>query len=75
MKDGAHAQTSRASAPVGSHLRDARARQPATHGDSDLDTDDDMASYVKEAVERAPPLSSEQRDKLAVILRSNRRTQ
>jgi hypothetical protein len=33
-----------------------------------------MASYIKEAVERAPPLSSEQRDKLAVILRNDRRT-
>jgi hypothetical protein len=35
VKDGAHAhaQTSRASAPIGSHLRDARARQPATHRD------------------------------------------
>jgi excisionase family DNA binding protein len=30
----AHAQTSRASAPISTQLRDARARQPATHRDA-----------------------------------------
>jgi hypothetical protein len=55
-------------------LRDARAQQPTTHSDSEHDDDDDLALYVKEMVERAPPLSREQRDKLAVIMRINRRT-
>jgi hypothetical protein len=55
-------------------LRGARAQQPTTHSDSHHDDEDDLDRYIKEMTERAPPLSREQRDKLAAILRSNRPT-
>ena len=36
--------------------------------------EDDLAAYIEEIIENAPPLTSEQRDKLALLLRSPRRT-
>ena len=37
--------------------------------------DDDLDAYIKELIGNAPPLTSEQRDKLALLLRSHRRPQ
>jgi hypothetical protein len=39
------------------------------------DSADDLDAYIKDLVDHAPPLSREQRDKLALILNPHRRTQ
>jgi len=36
--------------------------------------DDDLDAYIKEMIASAPPLTSEQRDKLALLLHPRRRT-
>lgn len=36
---------------------------------SEIPGEDALAAYVREIVDRAPPLSDEQRDKLALLLR------
>jgi hypothetical protein len=35
--------------------------------------DDDLDAYIKEMIDSLPPLTGEQRDKLALIFRSSRR--
>jgi hypothetical protein len=36
--------------------------------------DDDLDAYIKDMIDSLPPLTSEQRDKLALIFRRRRRT-
>jgi hypothetical protein len=36
-------------------------------------SDDELGAYIQELAARAPPLSSEQRDKLALLLNTSRR--
>lgn len=38
--------------------------------DTDADRDDDLDAYVKDVVDTLPPLTDEQRDRLALIFRS-----
>ncbi len=63
----------RSRAPKPEAPSQARSQRGTAHATSHR-ADDDLDAYIKEMVERLPPLSSEQRDRLAQILRSDRRT-
>jgi hypothetical protein len=39
------------------------------------DSGEELDAYIEELISRAPPLTSEQRDKLALLLRDHRRSQ
>jgi hypothetical protein len=58
--------------PAGTHAR-ARPRKHRAGPAANERDDDDLDAYIKEMIDSLPPLTSEQRDKLALIFRSNRR--
>jgi hypothetical protein len=57
----------RPSAPVASH---GKARQRNRCADTAAHRDDDLDAYIKDVVDRLPPLTDDQRDTLALIFRS-----
>jgi len=74
-------QTGAASQHPARHARHGRQQPPAVPGlplDEDEDEDEDegegdLDAYVKDVVDALPPLTSEQRDLLALIFRQHRR--
>ena len=51
-----------------------RHQPPRQHPNAADDDQADLITYVSKMASEAPPLSSEQRDQLALILRAQRRT-
>jgi hypothetical protein len=61
---------------AGQHpARDGRQQSPAVPGLplDDYEDEGDLDAYVKDVVDALPPLTSEQRDLLALIFRQHRR--
>jgi hypothetical protein len=54
-------------------IRASRQRDRCENHTAHKNGDDDLDAYITELVARAPPLSSEQRDKLTLLLNSPRR--
>ena len=60
--------------PAASHARTRpRKRQAGCTATPRRRDDDDLDAYIKDMIDSLPPLTSEQRDKLALIFRRRRR--
>jgi len=58
---------------AGSKIRASRHRDRCQNHAAHDGSDEDLDAYITDLVARAPPLTSEQRDKLALLLGSSRR--
>ena len=70
--EGGERRTARPAQPPVSAIK-ARQRDRCADRAAHQHDDDDLDAYIKEMIASAPPLTSEQRDKLALLLRGHRR--